>query len=324
MRAERLLSILMLLQRYRQITARELAERLEVSERTIYRDLDVLSAAGVPVYAERGVGGGWFLPEEYRASLPGLSLAELQSLVLINPQRLLADLGLQDAAETAMTKLVAGLPAPSRRNAVQAWQRLHVDFSGWNRYAEAIPQLPVLQEAVWQERKLQLTYQRATGETIERQVDPLGLVAKGNVWYLVAAVDGEMRTYRVSRVQEARLLRDGFERPPDFDLARYWGKSEAEFQSRIPSFALLLRVDPSIVPKLRYAGRYSRVEEIGAAEADGWMPVHMLFEAIEDARAFALSCGPYLEVIEPLELREEISLLAQQTAALYRRDHSSN
>jgi predicted DNA-binding transcriptional regulator YafY len=317
MRAERLLSILMHLQRYRQATAHDLAQRLEVSERTIYRDLEALSAAGVPLYAERGVGGGWFLPEEYRATLPALSAEELQALILVNPQRLLADLGLQQVAEKAMTKLVAGLPAPSRRDAAQAWQRLHVDFSGWNRNAEATPLLPLLQEAVWQERKLEFTYRRASGESVERVVDPLGLVAKGNVWYLVAAVEGEPRTYRVSRVQAARLAGGESVRPPDFDLAQYWQQAEAEFRSALPQYPLLLRAEPEIVPKMRYAGRYARLEEVGAPEADGWVPVRMLFELRDDARAFALSFGPYLEVVEPVDLREEVILLAQQTVALY-------
>jgi predicted DNA-binding transcriptional regulator YafY len=248
-----------------------------------------------------------------------MSAEELQALMLVNPQRLLADLGLQQVAETAMMKLTAGLPTRSRQNAVEAWQRLHVDFSGWNRSTEPIPQLPLLQEAVWQERKLQLCYQRADGEVVERLVDPLGLVAKGNVWYLVAAVDGEVRTYRVSRVPSARLTAERFVRPENFDLAQYWGKSEVEYKSQLPRYPLLVRVDPTIVPKLRYAGRYSRVEEVGEAEADGWVPVRMLFELHEDARSFALSYGPLLEVIEPQELRQEVILLAQQMVDRYAR-----
>jgi predicted DNA-binding transcriptional regulator YafY len=307
----------MLLQRYRQITARELAERLEVSERTIYRDLDALSVAGVPVYAERGVGGGWFLPEEYRASLPAMSAEEMQALMLVNPQRLLADLGLQQVAESAMTKLVAGLPARSRHNAVQAWQRLHVDFSGWNKSSEAIPLLPVLQEAVWQDRKLQICYQRAGGENVDRLVEPMGLVAKGNVWYLVAMVDGEARTYRVSRVLEARLTHEEFVRDESFDLAQYWGQAEADFRERLPRYPLVLRVDPAIVPRLHYAGRYSRVEEIGTPEEDGWVPARMLFQAQEDRIAFALSLGPTAEVIEPVEVREETIRLMEKALALY-------
>ncbi len=320
MRAERLLSILMLLQRYRQMTARDLSERLEVSERTIYRDLEALSASGVPLYAERGVGGGWFLPEEYRANLPALSEEELRALMLANPQRLLADLGLEQVAETALTKLVAGLPAPSRRTAQEAWERLYVDFSGWNRSAEAIPLMRPIQEAVWQERKLQMTYQRANGELVERLVDPLGLVAKGNVWYLVAAVDGNIRTYRVSRVQAARVTSQAAARPDDFDLAEYWEQAEVEFKANLPRYPVLLRVDPSIVTRVRYWGRYARVEEIGEPEADGWLPVRMLFELEEDACAFTLGFGPYLEVVEPVTLREQVIALAQQTVVRYARE----
>jgi predicted DNA-binding transcriptional regulator YafY len=320
MRAERLLSILMLLQRYRQMTARELSERLEVSERTIYRDLEALSASGVPVYAERGAGGGWFLPEEYRASLPALSEAELRALVLVNPQRLLADLGLEQVAETALTKLVAGLPPPSRRTAQEAWERLYVDFSGWNRSSEAIPLMRPIQEAVWQERKLLMTYQRANGELVERLVDPLGLVAKGNVWYLVATVNGDARTYRVSRVQKARVTSQVAARPDDFDLAEYWEQAEVEFKANLPRYPVLLRVDPSIVTRVRYGGRYARVEEIGEPEADGWMTIRMLFELEEDACAFALGFGPCLEVVEPVALREQVIALAQQTVARYARE----
>jgi predicted DNA-binding transcriptional regulator YafY len=319
MRAERLLSILMLLQRHRQLTAHDLAQRLEVSERTIYRDLEALSAAGIPLYAERGVGGGWFLPEEYRSNLPALSAEELQALILVNPQRLLADLGLQQVAERAMNKLVAGLPTRSRHSAAQAWQRLHVDFSGWNRTSEQIPQLPILQQAVWQERKTRLFYQRADGETVERLVEPLGLVAKGNVWYLVAAVEGEPRTYRVSRVRWAELTDEEFMRPSHFDLATYWGEAEAEFKQNLPRFSLRLRAEPEAVPKLHYAGRYSRVEKVGEPEADGWVPVQMLFELREDALAVMLGFGPSVEVVEPADLRAEIIEMAQQTVAHYAR-----
>jgi predicted DNA-binding transcriptional regulator YafY len=294
-----------------------LAERLEVSERTIYRDLDALSVAGVPVYAERGVGGGWFLPEEYRATLPAMSIEEMQALMLVNPQRLLADLGLQQVAENAMTKLVAGLPARSRQNAVQAWQRLHVDFSGWNKSAEAIPLLPILQQAVWQDRKLQICYQRAGGENVERLVEPMGLVAKGNVWYLVAMVDGETRTYRVSRVLEARLTHEEFVRSESFDLAQYWAQAETDFRERLPRYPLLLRAHPTVVPRLQYAGRFSRVEETGAPEEDDWVVVRMAFQAQEDRIAFALSLGPLIEVIEPMEVREEAIRLMEETLALY-------
>src|SRR5689334_16595189 len=190
MRADRLLSIMLLLQVHRRITARELARRLEVSERTIHRDMDALGAAGIPIYAERGVGGGWALAEAYQTNLTGLNEAEIQALFLATPPQLLADLGLRQAADAALIKLLAALPAISRRDAEFARQRIHVDGAGWLRAREAVPFLAAIQEALWQDRKLRLTYQRADDTTVERLVDPLGLVAKSSVWYLVAGVDG--------------------------------------------------------------------------------------------------------------------------------------
>jgi predicted DNA-binding transcriptional regulator YafY len=208
MRADRLLSILLLLQAHQRMTARDLAQRLEVSERTILRDMSALGSAGIPVRAERGVGGGWMLLDSYRTTLTGLKEVEIQALFLTRPQRLLADLGLDKAAEVGLLKLLAALPSASRRGAQDISQRIHVDVGGWRRAEEATPQLPILQEAVWQERRLRMVYQRGDESVVERVVDPLGLVAKGSVWYLVAGVEGEPRSYRVSRVQQASQLEE--------------------------------------------------------------------------------------------------------------------
>src|SRR5262249_39224316 len=231
MRADRLISILLLLQVHRRITARELASRLEVSERTIHRDMEALSTGGVPVFAERGAGGGWALMEEYKTNLTGLNRAETRSLFLLKPAQLLADLGLEKASDAALIKLLAALPAMQRGDADYAQQRIHIDLSGWNRSEERVPVLPALQEAVWQERRLQLTYERG-GDCgiVERSVDPLGLVAKGSVWYLVGSVEGEIRSYRVSRIREAVVTSESFVRPKGFDLAAYWQESAKLFK----------------------------------------------------------------------------------------------
>src|SRR5215469_4101524 len=235
MRADRLLAILLILQAHGRMTAHELAQRLEVSERTIHRDMEALSTAGVPVVAERGVGGGWRLLEEYRTNLTGLNDAEIQALFLTRPPRLLADLGLDKASEAALIKLLAALPSGARHSAEDARQRIYVDTAGWRRYEEAVPCLPTLQEAIWQERRLRFHYARADdGAVSERVVDPLALVAKGSVWYLVAAVEGEPRTYRVSRIQSAEVLDEACVRPAGFDIATYWERSSAEFQANIP------------------------------------------------------------------------------------------
>lgn len=315
MRADRLLSILLLLQVNQRMTTRELAKRLEASERTIHRDMEALSAAGIPVAAERGTDGGWFLLEEYRTNLTGLNELEIQAL-FVKPSRLLADLGLGKAAEAALIKLLAALPSMRRRDAEYIRQRIYVDVAGWNRPEEAVPFLPTLQEAIWQERKALLTYQRDDA-TVERLVDPLGLVAKGSIWYLVAAVEGEPRTYRVSRMQDVKTVDEPCVRPPSFDLAAFWAQSSAEFQAGLPRYPVTIRIDPAILTRLRYAGRYSRIEHIDPPDADGWMRVLMRFESEEDAGACLLGFGPQVEIREPPELCEKVIRLAESVVAFY-------
>lgn len=317
MRADRLLSILLLLQVHQSVTARELAERLEVSERTIYRDMEALSTAGIPVTAERGAGGGWMLLEEYRTNLTGLNPAEIQALFLTKPARLLADLGLDKAAEAGLIKLLAALPAMHRRDAEYIRQRIHVDATGWNQTEEDLSFLPTLQEALWQECKLLVTYQRNDGVNVERLVDPLGLVAKGSIWYLIAAVEGEARTYRVSRIQGARVTDQSCLRPPGFDLAAYWARSSAQFKANLPRYAAIVRVDPAILPRLEYAGKSARIEQIHPPDADSWRKVFIQFEIEEQACAYVLGFGPQIEVLEPPELREKVINLAEGVLTLY-------
>ncbi len=323
MRADRLLSIMLLLQARGRLTARDLAERLEVSERTIHRDMTALSGAGVPVYAERGAGGGWALLDDYRTDLTGLTEAEVQALFLAAPPRLLADLGLRRAADGALIKLLAALPALSRRGAEDARQRIHVDTSGWRRSEESAPCLPTVQEAVWQGRQLRLTYRKGDddGELVERLVDPLGLVAKGAVWYLVAAVAGEPRTYRVSRISAAALCERPCARPPDFDLAAYWARSSAGFTARLPRYPMMLRVAPDVLPRLEGAARsaWARVESVGLPESDGWRTARVMGETEEEACALVLRFGAGVEVVEPLELRERVIALAVGIVGFYAR-----
>jgi predicted DNA-binding transcriptional regulator YafY len=317
MRADRLLSIMLLLQVHRRMTARDLARRLEVSPRTIHRDMEALGGAGVPVVAERGAGGGWRLLEEYRTNLTGLNEAEIQAVFLTKPPRLLADLGLGKAAEAALIKLLAALPSTSRRRAEDIRTRIHIDVPGWRPSEETAHYLPLLQEAIWQERRLRLTYERADGTAVERLVDPLGLVAKGSVWYLVAAVDGDPRTYRVSRIQRAEPIDEARTWPKDFDLAAYWEQSEAAFRAHLPRFLATIRVHPSIAARVRSGERYSRVEREHPPEADGWVRLDMNFEEEHNAREFVLSFGPRIEVFEPQALREQVIAAAAAITCLY-------
>lgn len=322
MRADRLLSILLTLQVRRRITARELARRLEVSERTIHRDMEALGMAGVPVVAERGTGGGWRLLEDYRTNLTGLNEAEIQALFLTRPPRLLADLGLDKASEAALIKLLAAVPSVSRAGAEDIRQRLHVDVAGWGQPDETVPCLPALQFAVWHDRKLRFTYGYDTEDTVERLVDPLGLVAKGRIWYLIAAVNSEPRTYRVSRIRTAEALDEPCIRPPGFNLAAYWEQSAVQFRERLPRYPAMLRVSPATLPAIRAGGRYARIEREDPPDADGWIPLAMLFEEEHNACEYILSFGAAVEVVEPPALRSLVRSAAEDIVALYARSRS--
>jgi predicted DNA-binding transcriptional regulator YafY len=319
MRADRLLSIMLLLQIYRRLTAGELARRLEVSERTIQRDMDALSTAGVPVVAERGAGGGWALVEGYRTNLTGLNGAEIQSLFAATPARLLSDLSLDRASDAAHVKLLAALPAASRALAEYVSRRIHVDVAGWGNREESAPHLRTIQEAVWRGRRLNVAYARGCERPdAELLVDPLGLVAKGAVWYMVAAVGGDVRSYRVSRVRSARLSDEEASRPEGFDLAAFWSESISRFKTEMPRYFATLRAHKSVVPVLYYAGRFSRVEEASEPDADGWATVRMRFQFEEDACGLALGFGAKVEVLEPEGLRAKVLEMAERVVEFYR------
>jgi predicted DNA-binding transcriptional regulator YafY len=317
MRADRLLSILLLLQVHRRMTAGELAKRLEVSERTIHRDMEALSGAGIPVVAERGVGGGWNLLEKYQTNLTGLNEAEIQTLFLTRPAHLLADLGLHQAAEAALIKLLAALPSMSRRDAEFVRQRIYVDTTGWHPTQEDNSCLPILQQAIWKERKLALTYQR--GDTsFDRVVEPLGLVAKGNAWYFIAAADGDIHTYRVSRVQDASITEETCVRPQNFDLAAYWAQSSSNFVAALPQFPVTVRIAPDVLEHIYHAGRYARIDRADPPDGEGWITMRLLFEMEEAACGYLLTFGTRVEILEPLALREKVIQLAKEMLAFYR------
>lgn len=317
MRADRLISIMLLLQVHQRLTARDLADRLEVSERTIHRDMEALSSAGIPVYAERGVGGGWSLVEGYETNLTGLNDVEIQTLFLSKPARLLTDLGLQSASESAMNKLLAALPAMQRRDAEYVRQRVHIDASGWSNAQEHVHYLPRLQEAIWQERRVKIIYELSTGPIVTPVLDPLGLVAKGSTWYLVALFVGKPAVYRVSRIIDACLLDEASARPSDFDLAAFWTESSAQLVANLPRYPVEVLARPEIVAALRGGGRFSRVEGVEPPDSEGWQRLTIIFETEAEACAHCLSFGPKMRVVAPLALREEVIASARQIAAGY-------
>ena len=320
MRADRLLSLLMLLQIRGRLPAHELARRLEVSERTIYRDIDALSTAGVPVYTETGPGGGCVLAEGYRTNLTGLTEAEVRTLFMSGASGLLADLELGHALEAALLKLLAALPSAHRQDAERARQRIYLDAAGWSEPEEAGPHLRTIQEAAWQDRRLLLTYRKANGEIIERIVDPLGLVAKAGIWYLVGAMQGGMRVLRISRVQTATIMEESCQRPEGFDLATFWAEWSAEFKASWPQYPVTVRVAPDLVPILpQVLGErvQALIKQADPPDAEGWITLTLPFETFEGARTSMLGFGTNIEVLEPEELREGVAKFAARIVAFY-------
>jgi predicted DNA-binding transcriptional regulator YafY len=318
MRADRLLSALLLLQANRRLTGRELARRLEVSARTIHRDMEALSAAGVPVFALRGARGGWQLDEDWRTRVPGLDESELRALLMAQP-RMIGDARLARAAERALEKLMAALPVSLREQAVSIRQRLYVDPTGWRGTSENLAMLPIVQDAVARDRKIAIRYWRADREPVDRTVDPLGLVAKGNTWYLVARSGDRLRTYRVSRIEEAKLLDRSVARPADFDLATYWKSSTKEFEEGWPRCDAVLRLEPHTAKWMKTWRAGSIVEAAEGGDPDGWIRLRVPFDHPGEACFVVLGLGPRVEVIAPASLRERV---AAEAAAVVARSHA--
>ncbi|WUJ72151.1 WYL domain-containing protein [Kribbella soli] len=314
MRAERLLRLLLHLQTRGQSTVAQLSAALGVSPRTIQRDLEVLSLAGVPVYSIRGRGGGWTILPDYRTRMTGLTPSEVMSVFVGATAHVLADLGLDASSDQAVTKLIASLPEGTRREAEYARQRLLIDHAGWDDRRETPRWLDLCREALWEELRLNITYgdpEPAPSAGAPRgpfAVAPLGLVAKARTWYLVAArTDGRLRTYRLSRLTSATLTDTPFTRPPDFDLATYWTQSQREFQASRPSYPITLKVRD-------HAVRRFRPTHPMVPAPNGWWILHTDLENPHEACAAVLAQAGAAIVLEPAELQTSVRDAAQQIA----------
>lgn len=312
MRADRLLAILLLLQTQRRLTATELAARLDVSLRTVQRDMQALSMAGAPVYAARGAGGGWSLLEGYHTELTGLSPMEVKSLTMLAPAPLLEDLGLRGAFTTGLVKLIASLPDAQRSAADEVRRRVYVDAAGWRATAEESPAFAIIQDAVWRDRKALVTYERSDGAVVERVIEPLGLVAKGKVWYVVAQAEGELRTYRIGRIRAASLLDEPVSRPAGFDLGAYWTTAQQAFSDSLPRYPAVVRLLAERLPFARAMWRYTRIADASAPDESGWVTAHVTFENLEEACFCILGLGAHAEALEPAELRDRIRQRADE------------
>lgn len=295
------------------MTATELAGEMEVSIRTIYRDVDQLAAAGIPLYADRGPAGGYQLLDGYRTRLTGMTQDEAGSLFFAGIPGPAAELGLGTVLATAQLKLLASLPTELRARAGRIRERFHLDAPTWFREADATPHLGTVADAVWNQRRLRARYRRPDRE-VERLLNPMGLVLKAGIWYLVAARDGVLRTYRVSRIADAEMLDERFERPEGFDLSTYWASSIAAYEADLPRITVTLRVDGTQMRRLADmvgGGAVDRAVELGPPDPDGWRHLRLEIEWPEDAAARLVGMGDAVEVLEPAELRDEVLAIAR-------------
>ncbi|MBA3626185.1 MAG: YafY family transcriptional regulator [Chloroflexi bacterium] len=319
MRASRLVNLLLLLQARGGMTGSQLAQELEVSVRTVYRDVEALSEAGVPIYAERGPHGGVRLVDGYRTRLTGLNEDEAQALFLSGLPGPAAELGLGTVVAAARLKVLAALPPELRARASRLTQRFHLDAPGWFRPAEPVPHLETLAAAVWEERRVTVAYRRPD-RIVDRSLDPLGIVLKAGIWYLVATTDGQVRSYRVSRVEGVTVTEERFQRPPHFDLVAFWDEAIAAYQESLPQIEAILRVRSAAIDWLATSigdPAWATATQQPDPAGEDWVRVMLRVETIESALADLLRLGPRVEVLEPQTLRQAVIDEARAVLSAY-------
>ncbi len=311
MLADRLLSIILLLQTRGKMTAKALAEQLEVSRRTILRDINALSFSGVPVYSEGGHGGGFSLAEEYRTTLTGLNTLEVQSLFVANNNEALRDVGLGDAGERLLLKLLAALPNTQHSTADHIRQRLMIDPTWWWHDASISPFWDDIQKAVYEDRFIEVEYENFDGKITQRLLAPYSLVCKSSVWYLLAERDEELRTYRVTRIHSVRLLDRSFSRRPDFDLPTYWRTHTQNLEKFSSGYHCILRVHPDRVSiiKTLMPGRWEMVDD---AEDKGWKTMSLSMDSDLQAQMLVFGLAGFVEILEPGELKKAVAAQARE------------
>jgi predicted DNA-binding transcriptional regulator YafY len=312
MRAERLLRIVMLLQTRGRVTAADFARELDVSARTIQRDMDVLSGLGIPVYAMRGTAGGWALVEDYRTSLGALTTTDALAMVVAQSRGVLDDLGIEDPGQAPVLKLLAAIAPTARDQVEHARQRIHVTQGSWG------PEPPKstliqLQRAAWADRMVELRYRTSSPFTVV--LAPLGLVRDNMTWYLVGQRDAGLRTYRVDRVRAVTMLDETFERPEGFDLAAHWQASSANYVRTLGSYVMRLRLRGDAIQRADWV--YVRSRTLSEPDADGW--VEAVLEVGDEDNAHTvlhdLGLGGEVIVLEPDSLRDSAVAAARAFVA---------
>lgn len=323
MRAGRLLELLLLLQLRGRTTVPELAAELEVSVRTVHRDLAALSGAGVPVYADRGRGGGVRLLPGYRVGGIGrLDESEARALMLAGTPTVAAELGLDTGAED---KLFSAMETAAATAARSLTERLLVEPEGWFTARSETPYLMMAAKAVWESRELDIYYEGASSGPNQRVIRPLGLILKAGTWYVMARsrTGAEDRLYRLSRFREARLLEHRFVRPDDFGLAGAWERSKEAFTASIPTYHVTVRLAPEGEPVLPWLQEGTPPLPLSAdveRDGEGWAKLTLCFERPDSASRLLAALGPLIEVLAPAELRDRVASAARDTARLYPAD----
>ncbi|WP_017580312.1 helix-turn-helix transcriptional regulator [Nocardiopsis valliformis] len=329
MRADRLLSLLLLLQNRGRMSAPEIAAELEVSVRTVYRDVEALGTSGIPVYADRGPRGGFALVDGYRTRLTGLSGTEAHALFLAGTPAAAEDLGLGAVLATAQLKLRAALPAALAERTRAVAERFHLDAPAWFREADEVPHLAAVAGAVWDQRVVRVHYRRWRGE-VRRELCPLGVVLKGGLWYLVAQAESAagnteraqrpVRTYRVSRFLEVEVTEELFERPAGFDLAASWEESSRRLEGAVRQGIARVRLSPrarALLPMKFGAAGTRALEGAGPPDTQGWVEADLEVEASTIAVGDLLSLGAEAEVLGPAEIRQALAREVAALATLY-------
>ena len=316
MRASRLVSILLLLQARGRLTAAQLAAELEVSVRTVYRDVESLHTAGIPLYGDAGHRGGYQLVDGYRTRLTGLSADEAKALSLSGLPGPAAELGLGSVLAAAQLKVRAALPPALAEQVGEVQSRFHLDASTWYGATDETPFLPAVADAVWHGRALQVRYRRWKEPTdVDRRLEPYGLVLKAGRWYL-AAGPGSPRTYRVDQILDLTELEDEFIIPAGFDLAAYWERYKTEFFGRLYQGEATVRLSPAARGRLS-GPEAEAVERTGTVEPDGWTRAVLPVESDAFAVRQFLAMGPEVEVLGPPALRAQLAAAIRAAAARY-------
>ena len=319
MKSERLIKIIIKLQQGETVTTRRLADDLEVSERTIHRDMESLSLIGIPVYSERGKNGGWRLVDRWKQSLSYLTEKEIISLFLPTPEKIITELNLDISTKDLKQKLLLSVPERMRKSASTIWERIYIDTGTWRGSKNNKSELKFIQQAVMEERKIKIQYKKGNGEESTYVLNPLGLVAKGSTWYVVAINhEGNYRNFKLSRIINICLQKEYFVRPDEFVLSNYWINSKKQFIKDLPEYEIEVKISRGIIERIMFTSRFVRIKQIDNKQSNSdWINAKLSFPTREEAINFVLGFGNQMKLVAPAELRDELIIRAKQVIQLY-------